>query len=318
MSSCNNTTGMAVYLQWTDASGVEPYQILKIIFGSLSILLNGFLLLAIGVERRKLFASRVTYLVANLALADFLMGVVLVFIIQPLEIHKRKPALKELELPLIWAAMLVSFLTLFLMSAERFVVVSLPMLWSSILTTRRTIIGIGIIWCLAIIGGIVVHFHNFKAFFAMIIVIEFCVVVFIIVHLYILRFLKKPNSETALTDGDDEELQVTDVTTWPSAEQSNHVSMKQHGEVTAVVAILLAVLIFTMVPHFICVQLLLANILIDDTALDGIDQNKLYLAFEYTDALSFLNFVVNPIVYAWRLRMYRRAFVKLFRSFCGA
>ena len=89
-------------------------------------------------------------------------------------------------------------------------------------------------------------------------------------------------------------------------------------EVTAVVAILLAVLIFTMVPHFICVQLLLANILIDDTALDGIDQNKLYLAFEYTDALSFLNFVVNPIVYAWRLRMYRRAFVKLFRSFCGA
>ena len=218
---------MAVYLQWTDASGVEPYQILKIIFGSLSILLNGFLLLAIGVERRKLFASRVTYLVANLALADFLMGVVLVFIIQPLEIHKRKPVLQELQLPLMWAAMLISFLTLFLMSAECFVVVLLPMQWSSILTTRRTIIGIGIIWCLAIIGGIVVHFHNFKAFFAMIIVIEFCVVVFIIVHLYILRFLKKPNAETALTDGDDEELQVTDVTTWPSAERPNHVSMKR-------------------------------------------------------------------------------------------
>ena len=47
-------------------------------------------------------------------------------------------------------------------------------------------------------------------------------------------------------------------------------------------------------------------------------QNKLYLAYEYDYALSFLNFVVNPIVYAWRLRMYRRAFVKLFRSFCGA
>ena len=292
---------------------------MRLILGSLSILLNGVLLMAIAVERRRLLVSRISYLVANLAVADFLIGVVLVFIFQPIKIYEKPRAIQDLEIPLSWGSNLVSFLTLFLMSAERFVVVALPTLWVSILTTRRTIIGICIIWCLAIIDGIVAHFHTKKTMFVTIIVMEVCVVVFIGTHLYIFFFLKKPRSPPQPPDDDVGER--TAMTTWSStAEASSHVTMKQHREVATVaakhreiatvVAILLAVLTLTMVPNFICVQIILVRET-NVTRIGDLNKYDFYQLLHYTDALSIFNFVVNPIVYAWRLSMYRRAFVTL-------
>ena len=304
MSHPNNTSNVS----YNKPDKPEPFEILKVIFGSLSILLNGFLLLAMLKKRRTFFAYRVSYLVANLAFADFSTGVILVFIFQLSKLTGKGIHFKH-QLELIWAAMIVSFLTLFLMSLERLVVMVLPMTWSNILTTRRTVCGLILIWFISVASVIPMTTHRLHVQFALTITVEFCAVVFIGVHLYIFRFLRTHEHLRRSSE-------ASELSQWASSETSSNLSTVQHSKVTTVVAILMTVLIVTFVPYLVCLQLVTARA-IDESFIENLNTDIFDPAFLYTNAFAYLNFVVNPIVYAWRLRMYREALGGLLKSVLG-
>ena len=109
-------------------------------------------------ERRKIFTTRASYLVANLAVADCLTGLFLIVLQQPIkEIEYKSEVRKHIQLPLVWTALCASYFTVLAMAAERFVLVILPMSWSTLLTIPRTIISILAVWVISIIAEAVMY-----------------------------------------------------------------------------------------------------------------------------------------------------------------
>ena len=107
-------------------------------------------------ERRKIFTTRASYLVANLAVADCLTGLFLIVLQQPIkEIEYKSEVWKHIQLPLVWTALCASYFTA--MAAERFVLVILPMSWSTLLTIPRTIISILAVWVISFIAEAVTY-----------------------------------------------------------------------------------------------------------------------------------------------------------------
>ena len=102
-------------------SAVEPYEVILYIFAILAVILNGLLLMSMYKERKKIFVTRISFLVANLALADFLVGLFVILLYQPINKLKilKGETVEKLKLPFTWTVSCTSFYTLLLMAAER-------------------------------------------------------------------------------------------------------------------------------------------------------------------------------------------------------
>lgn len=288
------------------SSGVQPYEILAYIFGILAIILNGVLLLSMYNERKKIFVTRASYLVANLAVADCLNGLFLVVLQQPIgEIEYRSDVRARIQLPSVWTALCMSYFTVLVMAAERSVVIMRPMDWSALLTIRRTIISILAVWILSIIAGGVMYNDKYRyhAQFFICLFVEICAVLFLTTHVYISCLLYRRDKHRANVNEDPDQ-------DTPRLAPSENISQRK---ITIVVSILLVILIVTMLPYFVCLQVFTIQNTFDDTVASKIDLDVYGRAYLYTDAFLYVNFFANPIIYAWRLRMYRKAFYSLLR-----
>ena len=145
------------------STGVQGNEVLSYIFGILAIVLNGVLLASMYKERKKIFVTRISSLVSNLAFADCLNGLFLIILSQPIkEIEYKSDARLLIELPLMWIAFCASILTIIVMAAERVIIVTLPMEWSTLLTIPRTLLCIlAVSWLLSIGCGVAIHYRRY-------------------------------------------------------------------------------------------------------------------------------------------------------------
>ena len=285
---------------------IQPYQVMVYTFAILAVLLNGLLLMSMIKERKKMFVTRISFLVANLALADFLCGFFVIVLVQPikeLQIFKHD-TVSPIILPFCWTAYSVSFYTVLFMAIERFIILILPMTWSSILIIPRTAICIVCAWCLSICGGVFIYYEKYTLYVQLAICLfVFLVDVFLIAsHIYILWVLRRRGQRRIATDNQDPSLPNCS----PPANE-NIVEKK----VTIVITILLVALNITLIPYLIVLQFFLVNGTLDHTISDKINFEVYYEAYTYTFAFFYVNFFINPIIYAWRLRIYRKAFYSL-------
>ena len=288
------------------STGVQGYEVLSYIFGILAIVLNGVLLASMYKERKKIFVTRISFLVANLAFADCLSGLFLIALHQPIKVIEYKSNARLLtELPLIWTAFCASFLTLFLMAAERLVVVTLPMVWSKLLTIPRSLLCIFAVWLLSIGGGVAIHYKRYYAQFFICLIVEISALCFIATHIYIVWLLQRREKHRMVVNKNSS--QDSPCLPTPPNENNNH----SHRKVTIVVTILLSVLIVTCVPYFVCLQMFTINNTFDKTLSQRVNLEIYDKAMLYSRAVLYVNFFMNPIIYAWRLRMYRKAFYSL-------
>ena len=283
------------------STGEQAHEILAYIFGILAVILNAVLLLSVYNERKKIFVTRASYLVANLAVADCLMGLFLIVLQQPIkQIEFKSNVRQHIRLPLVWTAFCVSYFTVIVMAAERFVLIMLPMVWSTLLTIRRTIFSILAVWILSIIAGGVMYNEKYRshAQFFICLFVEIFAFLFFATHLYISCLLHRREKHRARVN------EYPDQDTPRFANTENIAQSK----VTIVVSILLVILIVSIVPHLVCLQFFT----IHNTVGTKIDPDVYEKAFYYTRAFTYINFFANPIIYAWRLRIYRKAFYRLF------
>ena len=232
----------------------QAHEILAYIFGILAFVLNGVLLLSTYNERRKIFITRASYLIfilSNLAVADCLTGL---FLQQPTkEIEYRSDVRKYIQLPLVWIVLCASFSTVLAMAAERFVLVILPMAWSTVLTIPRTIISILAVWIISIIAGAVTYNDKYRYYGQFFV----CLFVEITCLANISCMLSRRNKHRATVS----EVEDSDPNTPRHTTRENIAQRK----VTIAVSILLVVLIVTCVPYFIFLQMFTVNNTFDST-----------------------------------------------------
>ena len=179
---------------------LQAHEILVYIFGILAFVLNGVLLLSMYNEIRNIFTTRASYLVANLAVADCLTGLFLIILQQPIkEIDYKSEVQKHIQLPLVWTAVCASYFTVLVMAAERFVLVILPMAWSTVLTIPRTIISILAVWIISIIAGALMYNDKYRYYaqFFICLFIGICALLFFASHVYISWLLHRKNKHSA-------------------------------------------------------------------------------------------------------------------------
>ena len=270
---------------------IDAQNILLVIIGSAAVLMNGLLLLVLYNERKKFFRTRVSYLIANLALADCFTGLMLVIV---LALQFANKSLNGLEFLFLCGSIQTSLYTLILMSVDRLIVAIMPMTWSRILTKRNTIIGIIFTWAFAIFGSIMMKYQITKRRFAFLLFIEISAVLFVFIHVVIFQVLRRQRRDLSQSGSSAEISTIMDLTLQAC-----------HAQITSVVLTLMLVLIITYTPYVVYSNVILARkgtgmgVLIYDTG------------FRYTQAFSYLNYAANPIVYAWRLRVYRKALCTL-------
>ena len=219
----------------------------------------------------------------------------------------RYPPINNVQLPFIWTTIEASLMSLMFLSVERIVAFQYPFASKSIVTVKRTIIAIIFIWIFAITCGVFIYHYTIVTQLVMSVIFEVCVVIFLICQGYIILTMQKRKKAHLFCDRD-----VSIVT-------RKHIQRQRHSNnVTTVVLILIAVVVITLLPYMVAIQIYFLSELKLRPPLDK-DTKKVVLDFiAYFYPIELLNFIVNPIIYAYRLKRYRKALLFAFSFLnCG-
>ena len=200
------------------------------------------------------------------------------------------------QVPFVWTTVEASLMSLMFLSVERIVAFQYPFASKSMVTVKRTIIAIIFIWIFAITCGVFVHYYTKVTQFIMIVIFEVCVVIFLVCQGYIIITMQKRKRANLFCDRD-----VSIVT-------RKHIQRQRfNNNVTTVVVILIAVVVITLLPYMVAIQVYLLSELNLRPPLNPGTEAALLGFIHYFYPIELLNFIVNPIIYAYRLKRYRKA-----------
>jgi hypothetical protein len=295
MATLNISNGTEGHREDTE---ITPY-VFGLSIAFISILLNGFLLLVLAKERKSFLHMRVTYYIINLGIADFLTGVIILFLVMTRVFNiQLTTTCEDLMVIFNWITMQCSFYTLVMMSIDRLVIVLYSLSWSYILTVRRTIISIISLWVVSVAGGIIMHFYKLETRLAILSFVELSIVIFIFNSLFIYPTLRKREKGRFIARVDSNRTVYSQRVLYPLP----------YDKMSRVVVILVVVLIITQLPFVIYLQMWLIHELSGGSVLDTVRTQSFVIGYGYAQSFASLNFALNPVVYAWRIKKYREAF----------
>ncbi|XP_028400117.1 adrenocorticotropic hormone receptor-like [Dendronephthya gigantea] len=293
----SNHTEESLPLKKTDID-ITPF-VFGLFIAFMTVILNGFLLVVLAKERKSFMHMRVTYYIINLGIADFLTGAIILFlVITRLFQIPLSSTSEEILVIFNWITMQCSFYTLVLMSVDRLVIVLYSMSWSGILTVRRTIISTAIVWVLSVTGGIIMHFYQVETRLAILGIVQLSILVFIVNSLFIYPVLRKREKGRFVTKVSASQTVYSERVLYPLP----------YDNMSRVVMILIVVLMITQLPFVICMEMRLIKRLCGDGVLEFARTKLFTIIYLYAQSFACLNFAINPVVYAWRIKKYREAF----------
>ena len=248
------------------------------------IVSNGFLLVVFAADPLNCLRNISSGLILNLCIADLLTATML-FLWTTTHWSWASESLSEVVFGLVWFGYSASFLTIALLSLERYIVIR--HIWSadSIITKRRTAYAVVTVWSISGISLIPLDHENLSMYiFVLSSVVELCVLIVIIfyVKLWIIRRRHALQHHRAL--------------------------IKQENRLTKVVFALIVILVITTIPMIFSFQLLHGLSLF--CGLGCIDEAMGYIP-PYLTPVFAVNFALNPAIYGWRLPKYRQSFSAL-------
>lgn len=264
-----------------------PYDILTTIIGAMALILNGLLLIAMLRNAGKIFTSNGAYLVANVTIADLLTGLnSSLWGIK--ESFMLSAPISTATLTIFWTTVQTSFLTIFIMSLERYIAILHPFKASRWLSKSRTIQSCILTWILSGLCGVSMIFYQEKS--KLFLATLFEITILVTCFLYYKIFIKLAERRASL----------------PLQLNGNHGNsdLQREYQLTTVVAVLTLILIVTVLPYMIAGQIsILTN-----------ENQSLKTFLDYYFTVELMNFVLNPIVYALRLPKYRYAILKTLKG----
>ena len=273
--------------------GDIPYFVLSDLC-AVSFILNGTFLIVICKNWTLLKRRRITYHVTSLAISDFLVGASGVCRFIEILATGKITLLSSVFRILQSMAVLTSLRAVYLMAIERPLCIK-PLIWNKILSLKRILrIMVGN-WVLAL--QLVILMHFFTSQMRIILSALSCIPIFVTAFLYINLYVKISKSSD-VHDG---------------TQQSSSIGERQkkltQQKVANLVLILTLVLVITIAPTLLAMVSRESCILLNCKFI-----GTMTTIVTYSRILAILNFIVNPILYAWRINLYRQAFWKMLGS----
>ena len=301
MMTRENTTGGVVAamlnntasLRGIDETSLTWLEILTTVIGILAVVLNGSLLIAMVRYRSTIFTSKGAYLVANMAMADLLTGLnsSLLNLKKSFQFSEN---LTKAMFSIISTIAISSFLTIFVMSLERCIAIGFPIKAKVWLSKTRTIKSCVAVWSIATLScACTVVFGDIVSFCFSIV---FEITILCTMFFYYQIAIKLKQRRTFLTS-----MQPTG-----DRGMRSNADLQRDCQMTTVVVTITLIFIITALLYMVAGNILLVRRLFTVANYDS--QLQLFIQFYFP--VQLINFVLNPIVYAWRLPNYRLALLR--------
>lgn len=299
LSTTQITNGAVVY---DHDSYVNAENVIVIIIGIISVLANAFLLYVMYKDPLKTFRTKISYLVVCLGTADLLTSCngVLYGFLNPMKMY---------HIALwctFWATVMVSVLTVFGMCVERWLAIVYPFKSGSIITKQITLyfcIGVWII-CAGVATSI--HFLPKIMLFVLSCLMEVLLIIIAILYLVILRYFRRAQQQTSavekVTPTPPRRAEIDEESAKPKRTKFTKRAAIE-TQLLMVVSILVLILLVTFIPYNLGTQIHYGYLLFSNRP-----HPEVQVFMRYFFPIKFLNFLINPFVYAWRLDQYRKSF----------
>lgn len=291
--------------------GPDGEHIVLLIISFFGVLFNASTIIIMLTNFTRIFGNFEACFVTNLALADLLTSLsTILWALHP--VIRYSNAAGYAILSIVWMSVSASFLTLLCMSFERFVVVSCPLKAQRYFKKPNGFMCCGVVWFVSILSGSMITVNQAGTQFYMTILFELCLTASIGFYAAIYRMMKKLQRDSYRTAA-----RYTANNTRLNLEVEGNefalhhrVIVRQESRVTNMVLVLVIILTLTVLPHMIVLQI---NLVYDLFCSNCRGHAKFYHALSYSFPLEMVNFVLNPVVYAWWLPKFRQASKKTFR-----
>ena len=276
-------------------TNITSYDILTTVIGILAVVSNVLLLIAMVRYRSTILTSKGAYLIANLAIADLLTG--LNSSLWGLQYAFQLPqALTKAIFSILWTTVQTSFLTiLVIMSLERYMAIVFPFKAQVWLSKTRTLKCCVAMWLISGMCGACMELSGEIVQFCFMVVFEITILVTTLLYYKIFMKLRQRRAFLA-------SMQPIGA----RGRRSNVDLQRREYKLTTVVVSLLVILIIRVLPYMVAGQIALVRYMFTVANHD----TELGLFLCYYLPVELMNFVLNPIVYVWRLPNYRLALLR--------
>ena len=280
-----------------------------LLFAVLITISNGLLLFVIYKDPLKTFRNPTAVVVMSLGVADFLTGcltavdVGISHILEGLDIQKVLLQAKIISQVTVRGS--VYILTMF--AVERFVAVAFPYTYRVSITVRKTAIGCAFCWVLAIVTScleLAVDRDLYDViFFYIIFVLPLVTMCFTYCATYCLMKIKA--ERVYRQRGNTEDKHRERGSTRTRKEKMSKQSAEMQKQLMKTASLIIIVFALSLVPFW------------SFTAIrrycKGCVEKKWFIAgYRFSIPILYSNSALNPLLYAWRMRPYRRSFQALF------
>ena len=254
-----------------------------------SFILNAAFLVVLARNRDLVKRKRITYHVANLAMADTMVGLSL-FCYEIVD-HD------YIVFAVVYdAAERASFSAILLMAIERAVVITKPYAWVNILTIKIFLFAILSIWITTLSLAVIEYYYYWSwsfQFFNVLVFLFICLLV-VLVYMYIAWRLQVERQRSA------------------AISQNQEAARRLYNKACALSA-LLAMIMFVR-----CGPYLVLNAIVKRCRFSNWNCviRTPFILYIYWSLFIFelLNFIINPVIYIWRIGTYRKAFWRMFKT----
>ena len=268
---------------------------------SLSVLLNGTFLIVIWKSWTILKQRRITYHVTNLALSDSMVGASTFFQYISIVAAGAHTAASSVFCTITWTATLTSLLAVCLMAVERGLCIMKPLMWNQILPLKRILKIMVANWILTLPLSILMEFYPLPMKFTLLVLFNIPIFVTTVVYTSIYMKIRKATSEKVHDETEQNPSAAIEV-------RRNNLMQRKVG---GLVLILTLVLLATVSPSFLVSSIKISCELFESNCKFI---GTVTTLTQYFYMLELTNFIVNPILYVWRMSMYRQAFWKMFEK----
>ena len=253
------------------------------------------LLYTIYKDPRKSLRSAPGFLIANLSVADLLLGLLNLSIVAVRDVYRSQlinmpflGTLKAFMYVVFMTTLFVSSNTIIAMSATCYIAISQPMEYRTIVTTKRIKIYIAVLWimgfaCLLPVSGLspkmytMIYLHTHATIPAILLTV---------IYVKVFRAIARQTRE----------LQQSGFNKLATK------SLERERNMAVVVIIILALFYITYMPQYITLHLLYFC----NSCQQSVTFHEIAVALS---RFVYLSTAINPFVYAWRVPKYRQALI---------
>ena len=283
----------------------SPENVIVIIIGILSVLINALLLYVMYKDPLKVFRTKISYLVVCLGTADLLTAFngVLYGFLQPMKTYHT--ALWYI----FWITVMVSVLTVFGMCIERCFAILYPFKSRSVYTKKITLYFCFGVWILGAGFATFLHFVPKIMPFVTTCLIEILLFIIVVLYLIIIYHYKRQVTSAVEKVHTSRRRRNAEIDKESGEQNPTRYKRRSETELLIVVLILVLILFVTFIPYNLALQIHYGYVLFKNQS-----HLEIILFARHFFPVKMLNFLLNPFVYAWRLDQYKKSFTLVFCS----